>query len=136
MFKLPEGPHAHPAVFLSDRQQQRSDGIVELRNSHWIPGAQEHNVCTTRDKERQTRSIRRNFPLVNMLVLTNLLCLRLHVKQVPNSQMGTYRSSTGGPQKWLCKLLLVMTAPSLSDPLPPILFGQKLLRISQPPALC
>lgn len=52
MFKLPEGPHAHPAVFLSDRQQQRSDGIVELRNSHWIPGAQEHNVCTTRDTER------------------------------------------------------------------------------------
>lgn len=61
MFKLPEGPHAHPAVFLSDRQQQRSDRIVELRNSHWIPGAQEHNVCTTRDTERQNMVHQKEF---------------------------------------------------------------------------
>lgn len=39
MFKLAQGPHASPGVFLPDRQQQRGDGVVELRNRHWIPGA-------------------------------------------------------------------------------------------------
>lgn len=49
MFNLAQGPHARPAVLLSHRQQQRGDGVVELRNSEWIPGAQEHNVCSAQN---------------------------------------------------------------------------------------
>lgn len=60
VFELPQGPHAHPVVLLSNGQQQRSDWIVELRHWHWIPGAQEHNVCTTKDTKEQTKSITRN----------------------------------------------------------------------------
>lgn len=63
MLELPQGPHAHPAVFLPDGQQQGSDRIVELRNRHWKPGAQEHDVCTTKDTMKQTQSITGNFQL-------------------------------------------------------------------------
>lgn len=47
MFKLPKCPHASPAVLLTNREQQRGDRVVELGNRHWIPGAQENDVCTT-----------------------------------------------------------------------------------------
>lgn len=57
MFELPQGPHAPPAVLLPDRQQQRGDKVVELRNRHWIPGAQEHNVCTTTGHTEPNTSI-------------------------------------------------------------------------------
>lgn len=46
VFELPQGSHARPAVLLSRRQQQGGNWVVELRNTNWIPGAQEHNVCT------------------------------------------------------------------------------------------
>lgn len=47
MFELPHGPHARPAVLLAHRQQQGGDRVVKLRNTEWIPGAQEHNICRT-----------------------------------------------------------------------------------------
>jgi len=47
VFELPEGPHARPAVLLPDGQQQRGHGVVELRDGHRKPGAQENHVCTT-----------------------------------------------------------------------------------------
>lgn len=59
MFKLPKGPHAPPAVLLTDRQQQRGDRVVELRNRHWIPGAQEHDVCTTTSHRDANTSMQR-----------------------------------------------------------------------------
>lgn len=46
IFQLAERPHACPAVLLTNRQQQRGDRVVELRNRHWVPGAQEDNVCS------------------------------------------------------------------------------------------
>lgn len=54
MFNLSHGPHACPVVLLPDGQQQWSDGIVELRNRHWKPGAQEHDVCTKRQRKAHT----------------------------------------------------------------------------------
>lgn len=57
MFELPESPHASPAVLLTNGQQQRGDGVVELGNRHWIPGAQENNVCTTTRHRRANISM-------------------------------------------------------------------------------
>lgn len=59
MFKLPEGPHARPVVLLPDGQQQRGDRVVELRNRHWAPGAQEHDVCTTTSHTEANTSMQR-----------------------------------------------------------------------------
>lgn len=57
LFELPQSPHAKPAIFLANRQQHWGDRVVELRNRHWIPGAQEHNVCS--NMIRQQTSIQR-----------------------------------------------------------------------------
>ncbi len=55
-FELPQRPHALPAVLLTDRQQQRGDRVVKLRNTHWIPGTQENDVCTT-NSSTQTHTL-------------------------------------------------------------------------------
>lgn len=64
MFELAQGPHAGPAVFLTDRQQQRGDGVVELRNRHWIPGAQEHDVCNHTHNNTELNVLQNHYIIV------------------------------------------------------------------------
>lgn len=71
MFELPHGPHARPHVLLANRQQQRGDGVVKLRNTDWIPGTQEHNICRT-NSDTETRS-GRHTSLKHKLIIINHL---------------------------------------------------------------
>lgn len=80
MFELPHGPHAQPAVLLANRQQQWGDRVVKLRNTDWIPGAQEHNICRTNTdtKTRSGRHTSLKHKLINHLDLINLRDYNLH----------------------------------------------------------
>lgn len=56
LFQLPKGPHTRPAVLLTNRHQQRSDRIIELRDSHRIPGSKKDNVCNK--SESHSKNVR------------------------------------------------------------------------------